>query len=259
MITAQDTGRTEVTRASNGRFARVPARPRKIIGSEGVSEATVPRNDHRKMPASPLWNEPVYRTLLGIVPDWLFIVAGDGLILECQGPSDSEFPTAARNFTGKRLIELLPAQLAQQARYYLEKTLRTGQGQTFTAQFLLRGRECQFQVRVAVCAPGQVIALVREATERHLREKEILEISNREQARIGQDLHDGLGQHLTGITFLTRALESKLAGRGVAEAAEVGEIGKLVLQALSQTRNLARGLFPVEVESQGLLQALKEL
>ncbi len=257
MLTAQENG-TRIERGRNGRFVRAASTP-KIIGAEGVSEAVAPRNDPRKAPISPVWNEPVYRTLLSIVPDWIFVIGDDGLVLECQSPPEAESSAVAKNFIGKRLIELLPAQLAQQARYYLEKTLRTGQSQSFTTQFLLRGKECQFQVRVALCAPGQVIALVREATERHLREKEILEISNREQARIGQDLHDGLGQHLTGITFLTRALESKLAAMGLPEAAEVGEVGKLVLQALAQTRNLARGLFPVEVESHGAVQALKEL
>jgi signal transduction histidine kinase len=90
-------------------------------------------------------------------------------------------------------------------------------------------------------------------------EKEILEISGREQMRIGQDLHDGLGQHLTGVTFLTRALENKLAALSLPEASAAAEIGRLVFEALSQTRNLARGIFPVELESSGLVQALIEL
>jgi signal transduction histidine kinase len=257
-MTANDTTRF-VTRGPNGRFQRGSGPATQIIGAEGVSQAMPPRVEPRTAVASPIWSEPVYRTLLNMVPDWVFVIEGDGTVLYAQGPSEGELHGAVKNFAGKRIIELLPAQLAQQARYYLEKTLRTGQSQTFTTQFVLRGKECQFQARAAVCAPGQVIALVREISERHLREKEILEISNREQLRIGQDLHDGLGQHLTGITFLTRALESKLAGRGLPEAAEVGEIGKLVLQALTQTRNLARGLFPVEVETHGLVQALKEL
>ncbi len=257
-MTASDTTRF-VTRSANGRFQRVVPPAPKILGAEGVSEALPPRADVRHSAPSLVWNEPVYRALLSVVADWVFVLAADGTVLEAQGPSDSEFYTAGKSFYGKRLIELLPAQLAQQARYYLEKTLRTASSQVFTTQYLLRGRECQFQVRVAMCAPGQVLALVRDITERHLREKEILEISNREQLRIGQDLHDGLGQHLTGITFLTRALENRWAAKGAPEAAEVGEIGKLVMQALSQTRNLARGLFPVEVETHGLVQALKEL
>jgi len=253
-VITEATRRVDAPRtAARGRRAATAAIP----GAEGVAEAARARHDTANG-ISRVWNEPVYRALLNVVSDWLFIVGADGIIVECHPPPEPDGPAIAKSFLGRKVIELLPMQIAQQARYHLEKTLRTGQTQTFTTQFLLRGRECQFQVRVALCAPGQVIALVRDVTERHLREKEILEISNREQLRLGQDLHDGLGQHLTGITFLTRALETKLNARGIPEAAEVGEIGKLVMQALSQTRNLARGLFPVELAN-GMVQALKDL
>lgn len=229
---------------------------------EVIPRAPTTKNRRRGRPEvrenSSAWNEPVYRALLDVVSDWVFIVDADRVVVECHPPAEPNAAAIARSFVGRKVIELLPMQLAQQAWSCLEKALRTGQTQTLSAPFHLRGRECQFQVRVAVCGPGQVIALARDITERHLREKEILEISNREQLRLGQDLHDGLGQHLTGITFLTRALATKLSGRGLPEAGEAAEIGNLVMQALTQTRNLARGLFPVELGS-GLLQALKDL
>src|SRR5687767_12126824 len=256
-VIPEATRRGEGPRTGAARRRVLPTKAAAIPGGEGVAEPVKARMDARNG-LSPVWNEPVYRALLTVVCDWLFIVNADGIIVECHPPPESDGPAIAKTFVGRKVIELLPMQIAQQARYHLEKTLRTGQTQTFTSQFILRGRECQFQVRVALCAPGQVIALVRDVTERHLREKEILEISNREQLRLGQDLHDGLGQHLTGITFLTRALENKLSARGIPEADEIGEIGKLVMQALSQTRNLARGLFPVELAN-GMVQALKEI
>ena len=259
MMTEPTPGVEGVPRQPGPKTRRSTTRLGTIPGAEGVAEAKPrpPERSHERN-TSHVWNEPVYRALLNVVSDWLFIVGSDGIIIECHPPPEPDAASFAKNFVGRKVIELLPMQLAQQARYYLEKTLRTGQTQTFSSQFLLRGRECQFQVRVALCAPGQVIALVRDITERHLREKEILEISNREQLRLGQDLHDGLGQHLTGITFLSRALQTKLSERGIPEAEEVAEIGKLVMQALSQTRNLARGLFPVELAS-GMVQALKDL
>jgi signal transduction histidine kinase len=103
------------------------------------------------------------------------------------------------------------------------------------------------------------LAVVRDVTDRETLEKEVAESSSRVQMRIGQDIHDGLGQHLTGITFLSRALEKSLAAKDLPEAAEAAEISKLVIEALAQTRNLARGLFPVEVESTRLTQSLREL
>ncbi|MCX5868934.1 MAG: histidine kinase, partial [Proteobacteria bacterium] len=60
--------------------------------------------------------------------------------------------------------------------------------------------------------------MIRDITERKRLEKEILEISAREQRRIGQDLHDGLSQHLTAISFMNKSLENKLAAKSPAEA-----------------------------------------
>jgi Signal transduction histidine kinase len=90
-------------------------------------------------------------------------------------------------------------------------------------------------------------------------EKEILEISDRERQRLGQDLHDGLCQHLAGIELMSQVLEQKLAPKSKADAARVAEIAGHVREAIGQTRSLARGLFPVTLESEGLQSALQEL
>jgi signal transduction histidine kinase len=156
-------------------------------------------------------------------------------------------------------MELLPIQMAQQAMHYLEKALRTGQRQVVACPFPVAGEVKDFEARMTPSGVAEAITVIRDVTAHQASEKEILEISNRAQERIGQDLHDGLGQHLTGITFLTKALERKLTARSLPEAQEAADIGRLVLQALSQTRNLARGLFPAELESNGLLPAFREL
>jgi signal transduction histidine kinase len=143
--------------------------------------------------------------------------------------------------------------------YHLEQTLRTGELQQFVFAHEANGESREYHARLCRCGGDQVLVLVRETKFEKLREKEIVEITNREQARIGQDLHDGLGQQLTGISFLSRALEQKLAARRLSEAADAAEICRLVVQTLAQTRNLARGLFPVELEGNGLASALKQL
>lgn len=199
------------------------------------------------------------RALLNALPDLMFRVRKDGVILEFKASKDSHLPAAGADLVGKKIDELLPAQIAAQVSHYLDLTLSTSATQTFTCQYLLPDDLRDFEARSVYCGDGEVLAIVRDVTERKRLEKEILEISNREQQRIGQDLHDGLGQHLTGITFLSKALEKKLKGKSMAEATEAAEIGKLVIQALAQTRNLARGLFPVELENNGLVSALREL
>jgi signal transduction histidine kinase len=197
--------------------------------------------------------------LLSTVSDMVFEVRKDGLILSFHAPAENDLFLSAEAVTGRRLMEVLPTQLAQLAMHYLEKTCRTGTMQKFCCQYLLPGRLRFFETRLAVGGSGDVVAVVRDVTDRETLEKEVVESSNRVQMRIGQDIHDGLGQHLTGISFLSRALEKNLASKGMAEAAEAAEISKLVIEALAQTRNLARGLFPVEVESDSLSPSLKDL
>ena len=103
------------------------------------------------------------------------------------------------------------------------------------------------------------LIIFRDITERKRLEKEILEISDRERQRIGQDLHDGLCQHLAGIELMSQVLEQQLAPKSRAAAARAGEIARHVREGISQTRSLARGLSPVTLESEGLMSALREL
>ena len=101
--------------------------------------------------------------------------------------------------------------------------------------------------------------LQTDIAERKRLEKEILEISDREQRRIGQDLHDGLGQHLAGIELMSQVLEQKLSKTSKSAATQAQKISAYVRDAISQARLLARGLSPVVLESQGLMFALEEL
>lgn len=93
---------------------------------------------------------------------------------------------------------------------------------------------------------------------RHL-ERQIMDISEREREHIGHELHDGLGQQLTGIAFMSKALTQKLAAQNLKEATESAKIVTLINQSISETRQLARGLQPVEITEHGLMSALEEL
>ena len=102
-------------------------------------------------------------------------------------------------------------------------------------------------------------ALTREIGERERLEKEILEISEREQRRIGHDLHDGLCQHLTATAMAGQVLGQKLAARSVPEAADAGELVRLIEDGIAMTRDMAHGIAPLEMESEGLVTALRVL
>jgi signal transduction histidine kinase len=86
-----------------------------------------------------------------------------------------------------------------------------------------------------------------------------LRISELEQQRLGQDLHDDLCQQLAGIEFMSQVLAQRLSAAGVGEAKEATEITRLVRAATRHTRDLSHGLAPLGLEADGLMTALEEL
>lgn len=102
-------------------------------------------------------------------------------------------------------------------------------------------------------------ALAEEMRERARLEKEILEISEREQRRIGHDLHDSLCQHWAATAMAGQVLCQKLAEKSLPETDDAKEIVRLAEDGVTLTRNLAHGISPAEMESEGLVTALRQL
>jgi two-component system CheB/CheR fusion protein len=104
-----------------------------------------------------------------------------------------------------------------------------------------------------------VIGTGIDITEHRRLEREILEISDREQRRIGRDLHDGLGQHLTGLELLNQTLSGKLKREAPALVSAANDISCQIREVVAQTRLLSHNLSPVPLEADGLMTALAEL
>lgn len=118
-----------------------------------------------------------------------------------------------------------------------------------------------------VAVGGAALRLQQEASRTRIEglertrklEEEIVRASEHEQRRIGQDLHDGLCQELAAIGCVAAGLRQDLAARAAPESATAAEVEKLLQEAVVQTRNLARGIFPVQMDGEGLAAALEEL
>jgi signal transduction histidine kinase len=131
----------------------------------------------------------------------------------------------------------------------LEATLFGVLALVLVAEALLIFRPAVRRIRDEIAA--------REQAEQDAIEREVAEVSGRLERRIGQDLHDGLGQLLTGISFQSKALERRLGAAD--EAGAAADITAQVGQAIAQTRSLARLLHPVEADAESLGAALHEL
>jgi PAS domain S-box-containing protein len=101
--------------------------------------------------------------------------------------------------------------------------------------------------------------LENEIERRKGLEGEILTISDREQQRLGQELHDGLCQHLTGVAFMARSIALRLRQHRVVDAADIEKIAELVNTAAVDTRNLSRGLHRMDVDAASFITALRDL
>lgn len=207
------------------------------------------------------------RAILETAVEGIITIDERGIIESFNLAAERIFGYRAKEVIGRNVSILMPSPHREQHDTYLGNYLRTGH-----AKIIGIGREI-----VARRKNGTVFSMdlsvsevrladrrlftgfIRDITERKQLEKEILEISEREQRRIGQDLHDGLCQHLAGIELMSQVLEQKLARRSKAAAARASDIAKNVRDAIGHTRLLARGLSPVTLESEGLMSALQEL
>src|SRR5205085_666809 len=91
-----------------------------------------------------------------------------------------------------------------------------------------------------------------ENQQRQQLESELLNVTDREQRRVAEDLHDGQAQLLAGALHLLNSLAQRLARSSLAEAKEAENLKELVREALEQTRSIARGLYPVKDTPRGL-------
>jgi signal transduction histidine kinase len=90
-------------------------------------------------------------------------------------------------------------------------------------------------------------------------ERQIIAVSEEERSRIGRDLHDDLGSHLTGVELLSKVLQQQLQSEVPAREKQLGTIRNLIKDAIEKTRRLSQGLYPVHVVEYGLESAIEEL
>ncbi|HEY3278673.1 MAG TPA: ATP-binding protein [Syntrophorhabdaceae bacterium] len=210
-------------------------------------------------------SEEQNRALLSAIPDLIFQVDRSGTLLGFHEGTFAGIRESLRELVGKSVYFIsdekgfLPRRALEQCMIYVTRALVTGKAQIFEQHISIDGKVRDFEVRIVVSREDEILCMVRDITLRKRLEREILEISGREQRRIGQDLHDSLCQHLAGIGFLSKALEIQIASGTGPKRDDAAEIVRLIDQAITLTRGFARGLNPVRLEADGLLNGLLEL
>lgn len=201
--------------------------------------------------------------------------AVEGIItIDERGAIESVNPAAEKMFgygpgelIGRKVNVLMPAPHALDHDSYLSNYIHTGHAKIIGIGREVMGKRKNGSLFPMDLSVGEVrlakrrmfTGIIRDISVRKKLEQEILSITERERRRIGEDLHDGLCQHLAGIELMSQALERSLAKRSRKEAAPAAKITQHIRDAITQTRSLARGLSPVQLDSAGLMSALHEL
>ncbi|MCX8005294.1 MAG: sensor histidine kinase [Burkholderiaceae bacterium] len=122
-----------------------------------------------------------------------------------------------------------------------------------------RSGDCSDRQDIAQRLAASNLRLQEEIARRRTLERQLLTVAENEKQRISLELHDGLGQHLTGATFVARTLADRLRAAGCAESAEADWLVQLLNEAIARTRALARGLWPVSLERESLAASIAKL
>ncbi len=197
----------------------------------------------------------------------IVIISETGIIDTVNAATERIFGYARSEMIGKNVSMLMPSPYRESHDRYLETYLHTGM-----RKIIGIGREAVGQRKDGSVFPidlsvGEVVlpsghlftGIIRDLTERKALEDKLLSISEEEQARIGQDIHDDLCQQLAAIGCLAKVAFQRLSASGHPEASQLAEITRLIANANAQAREMSRGLMPVVLDAAGLMAALADL
>lgn len=214
------------------------------------------------------WVADLTRRLAAIVEssdDAIVSKTLDGIIVSWNAGAQRVYGYTSQEAVGQPITLLCTPELRGEILRTLERVKRGIHIDHFeTSRIRKDGRKIDISLSISPIkgATGEVIgvsAISRDVTERNLLQREVLEIAALEQRRIGQELHDGIGQELTGLTMMMQRHTGELSHDELPHAVRATKIHAELEQALSHVRALSKGLIPVEVDAEGLMVALAEL
>jgi PAS domain S-box-containing protein len=205
-----------------------------------------------------------YENLFEYANDMVYTHDLAGRITSVNQAGEALLRRSRAEVLSKNIIDFVADEQQPAAQQWLEQVVKGTASPTVEWDFIASaGQRVRLEISTRLIEQaGKVVEIegtARDITERKRLEREILEISNREQRRIGHDLHDGVCQQLAGIAFLTSTLAEELAEEGVPQSPQAEKISGMINEVIDQTRGVARGLFPVRLEEKGLVAALEEL
>lgn len=205
--------------------------------------------------------------ILETAAEGIITIKMDGTILSFNRAAEQMFGYPDEEIIGKCLCILMPSLYWENYNDYLNNYRKNGDKNLIGNAREIRGRRkdgAVFPIEISineVVLEDEVIftGLIKDISDRRKLENEVLKISEDERRHLGHELHDDLGQMLSGIGLITRNLARKFEAQGIPEAEELSEIANMIKVADEQTRNLAHGHALIDLEQEGLKVAINRL
>ncbi len=212
------------------------------------------------------YSEDQIRAILDATADAVVTIDVLGRITTFNPAAERIFGYSASEAIGQNVTILIPPQ-ERFGRYgYKATAVRSYASRLIGRSHEISGRRkdgSTFPIQLSVNSVegrGLFVGVARDMTEHRALQKEIIDVAMLEQRRIGQELHDGTQQELTGLGLLALSLAESLNRSGSAAASHIAaRVARGIEQCSQRVRALARGMVPVPVDRDGLMRALAEL
>ncbi len=206
-----------------------------------------------------------FREIIQSSSDAIISVDRDGVVISWNPAASTVFGYSEKEIRGENLSILVPQEREREYRSLFATAMRNGGAEDVeTIWYGKGGRRVDVSLTLSAMRDKErhvvgFSVIIRDITEKRLLEKQILEVSDHEKQRLGQDLHDDLCQHLIGISMLGDLLRQSLERKNYDEAREAAKVTELAKHAVERARNLARGLCQLNLIEEGLGEALSKL
>ena len=234
-----------------------PLSPAKVV--EAFINQTALAMQKRRAEEALRRNEERLRTLMEEAMDAYLVMTTDGIIRDVNPSACRAVGYERVALIGRQISDLMDTRELAGKPVQRDRLQREdGFGETWRMR-RNDGSYVTFEARLTPLSDGDVLVIARDITDRRRLEKEVAETSRREREAIGRDLHDSLGQQLSGLSCLSAALSEQLASRGATEAGEAHCIAGLLIDSVGHARMIAQGLCLVNLVSCGVFSALSDL
>lgn len=271
IISGKSVNKTWPALHKNGSIVWIDARMKVLISNQGEPEAILGSacniQEQKNLETNLQESEARAKAILDNTVEAIITINTEGIIQSFNKKAEKMFGYSQDEIIGENVKKLMPKLHRENHDQYLENYLQTGE-----KKIIGIGREDRavrkdgsvFPIELSVSEvtwDGSKIftGIIRDISRRRNLESKILRISEEERRRIGKELHDGLGQMLTGIGLISRNLAKKLEANGLPGADEVQEISDMIKEADEYTRSLSHGLVPMEVGEEAMKDALAKL